>query len=152
MSASRARGTAFETEVVRFLAANGFPHAERLPLCGSRDRGDIAGVAGWTLEAKSCRALDLASWSTEAKAEAVNAGTPWSAVIAKRRGRGVADSYVIVSLATFAEAVAGDLPEDLPQVLRRLADGLEAGGSPSGTNAGRPVGQPALVPAQDGQR
>ena len=146
MSAARARGTSFETAVVNYLAANGFPHAERLPLCGSRDRGDVAGVAGWTLECKAAKALDLASWSTEAKVEAVNAGTPWSAVVIKRRGRGVADSYVVLPLATFAEAIAGDLPMDLPQALRHLADGLEAGGSPSGSLPVQEAGHPAADP------
>ena len=146
MSAARAAGTAFESAVVAYLAAHGFIHAERQPLSGSRDRGDIGGVAGWTLEAKACRAMDLAGWAAEARVESINAGTRWHAVIAKRRGRGVAEAYVVVPLAIFVEAIASDLPEDLPAILRQLADGLETGGSPSGSPPVHEADRPAADP------
>ena len=133
MSAARRTGTAFETDVVRYLAAHGFPHAERRALRGNADRGDVAGVAGWTLEAKACRALDLAGWAAEAETEARNGATPWSAVVIKRRGKGVAESYVVVSLQTFAQAIAADVSPNVPAVLRLLADQLEAETPPSTT-------------------
>ena len=125
MSTARRTGTAYETVVVAYLTAHGFPHAERRAMNGNADRGDIAGVGGWAVECKAVRALDLAGWATEATREAANAHSPWWAVIIKRRGRSVAESYVVVSLATWAEAVAGDLPDDPATTLRRLADVLD---------------------------
>ncbi len=125
MSASRRTGTAFESAVVAYLAEHGFPHVERRAMNGSADRGDVAGVPGWAVECKAVRALDLAGWATEASREAVNARTPWWAVIVKRRGQPVAQSYVVLSLATWAEAVAGDLPDNPAATLRRVADMIE---------------------------
>lgn len=78
------------------------------------------------MECKAVRALDLAGWATEATREATNAHAPWWAVIIKRRGRPVAESYVVVSLATWAEAVAGDLPDDPAATLRRLVEAWDA--------------------------
>jgi len=125
VSAARQTGTAFESAVVNYLRDHGFPHVERRAMNGQADRGDVAGVAGWTLECKAVRALDLAGWASEATREATNARTPWWAVIVKRRGCSVAQSYVVLSLETWAEAVAGDLPDDPAATLRRIADHLD---------------------------
>ena len=46
MSASKSKGTAWETAIVRFLKDRGWPNAERRALGGANDRGDIAGVVG----------------------------------------------------------------------------------------------------------
>jgi len=126
VSTARRTGTAYETAVVEYLTAHGFPHAERRAMNGNADRGDVAGVAGWAVECKAVRALDLAGWASEATREAANARSPWWAVIVKRRGRSVAESYVVVSLATWAEAVVGDLSDDPAALLRRVADALDA--------------------------
>ncbi len=125
MSASRRTGTAFESAVVTYLAAHGFPYAERRAMRGAYDRGDVAGVPGWAVECKAVRALDLAGWTTEAAQEATNADSRWWAVIVKRRGQSVAQSYVVLSLATWAEAVAGDLPDNPAAALRRVANMIE---------------------------
>ncbi len=82
-------------------------------------------MAGWAVECKAVRALDLAGWTTEATREAANARSRWWAVIVKRRGQPIAQSYVVLSLATWVEAVAGDLPDDPVAALRRLADALD---------------------------
>jgi hypothetical protein len=91
MSAARAKGTAAETAVVRFLQDHGYPHAERRALAGSQDRGDIAGVLGTVIEVKNCVRTELAAWLDEALREADGgrmatsaAGVVWH----KRRGRG----------------------------------------------------------------
>jgi len=75
LSAARQTGTAFESVVTAYLAAHGFPHVERRTLHGSADRGDIAGVAGWAIECKAVRSMDLAGWASEATREAANAHT-----------------------------------------------------------------------------
>ena len=106
MNAPKRRGTAFETAVVTFLRGHGFPDAERRVCNGTKDRGDVAGVKGWTLECKAERALDVAGALTEAKAEAVHAGTDRYAAVIKRRSHAIADAYVVIPLKTFAELVA----------------------------------------------
>lgn len=53
MTASRAKGTSWETSIVRYLRDQGWPHAERRALRGSNDCGDVAGVPLVCIEAKS---------------------------------------------------------------------------------------------------
>ena len=83
---AKAKGTRFETAFVRWLQDNGFPHAERRALRGTRDAGDISGVAGWAIELKNCEAL-RPSFVDEAEREAGNAGVPLFAAVMKRRGK-----------------------------------------------------------------
>jgi len=106
MNRSKARGTTFESAVVAYLHTQGFPHVERRALAGSKDRGDIAGIGGWTVELKApSKDLDVAGALREAKVEAGNAGTALYAAILKRRNHSIADSYVVLDLATFAAVI-----------------------------------------------
>lgn len=107
MSASRRKGTAFETAVVNYLREAGFGRAERRALGGKLDKGDIAGVDGWTFECKNERSIDLAGYMEEAGKEAANAGTEKYAAVVKRRNRGVSDAYVVLPLAVFVKKVLG---------------------------------------------
>lgn len=103
MSRSRGKGTAWETAICRFLAAEGFPHVERRALNGTQDRGDIAGIPGWVLEAKNCVRTELAAWADEAAIEQANDGAAFSAVWHHRRGKASpSDGFVTMSGATFA--------------------------------------------------
>jgi hypothetical protein len=106
MSASKQRGTAAETAVVRYLQANGHPDAERRTLAGRNDRGDIANIPGVAVEVKACKAIDLAGWVDEANVEAKNAGVPVGVVWAKRRGKtDPASWYVVMDGATFLKLI-----------------------------------------------
>jgi hypothetical protein len=111
-NAQRRKGSDFELEVVNFLKTHGHPSAERAPRSGpaarGEDIGDVTGVAGWCLEAKCHKDLDLAGWCSEAAAESANARTSWWAVIAKRRNRPVSDAYVVMPLEQFARLLAGE--------------------------------------------
>lgn len=101
MSKNKARGTKHETNVVNYLRANGFPHAERRTLSGAKDRGDINAAADLVIECKSQARHSLAEWVDEANAEGVNAGADIALVWAHRRGKGSAgDGYVILDGAT----------------------------------------------------
>ena len=86
MSKQRAKGTAAETAVVRYLQQNGFPHAERRALHGTADKGDITGCGPVVFEVKNHKTLDLAGWIKELEAEMVNAKVDTGAVVAKKRG------------------------------------------------------------------
>lgn len=104
MSRARAKGTAFETAIVNYLVAEGFPAVERRALAGSLDKGDIAGLPV-AVEAKNCKTTTLAAWVDEADAEAVNAGAaaPLGGVVwHHRRGRAhPSQGFVTMSGATF---------------------------------------------------
>ena len=66
MSKQRAKGTAAETAVVNYLKANGFPDADRSPLRGVLDKGDVAGIRNVVIEIKNQRTYAIpagfASW------------------------------------------------------------------------------------------
>lgn len=106
MSASKAKGTRFETAIVDYLRSVGHI-AMRKPLTGSRDQGDIALIIDGqevTIEAKNCRATELAAWVDQADAEARHAGSRFGVVWHHRRGKASpADGFVTMSGKTFVE-------------------------------------------------
>lgn len=87
MSKSKQKGTAFEREIVDYLRT-WFPYAERAPLTGNKDRGDISGTPGIVWECKNHRAMNLAEWVDQAQTEMANADAEIGIVVHKRRGRG----------------------------------------------------------------
>ena len=106
--AMKAKGSAFERDMVAVLREHGHPHAVRAYGAGRpRDVGDIAGLAGFVVEAKCHRSLDLAGWCDEAAREARHAGAGTvPVVVAKRRGHGAADAYAVLRLADLADLIA----------------------------------------------
>jgi len=86
MSKQRAKGTAAETAVVRYLRESGFPYAERRALHGSADKGDITGCGPVVFEVKNHKSMDLAGWIAELKEEVANADADQGVVVAKKRG------------------------------------------------------------------
>lgn len=106
-ASAKKAGTSWESEIVDALIRNGWPHAERRQLAGSKDRGDIAGVAGVVIEAKNTKGYDLAAALDEAKVEArndntgvfgVSHGVAW---IKRHRKPSAEDGYVVMDGATF---------------------------------------------------
>ena len=64
MSASKAKGTAWESAIAAYLQGAGWVHAERRTLSGANDRGDVAGLPGVVIEAKNAPKLSwLAGWT-----------------------------------------------------------------------------------------
>ena len=107
MTASRAKGTAWESKVVDYLRANGAPHAERRALGGSNDRGDIAGLLSIVIECKSAARLELAAWLDEAEAERRNDRADLAVVWHKRRGKtSPGDAYVTMTGAALIHLLA----------------------------------------------
>jgi len=86
VSRSKAKGTAAETAVVRFLRAAGFVQVERRTLNGTHDRGDIAGIPGVVIEVKNCARQELPGWVAEAERERHNDGASLGVVWHKKRG------------------------------------------------------------------
>lgn len=98
MSATRRRGTTWESTIVDYLRTHGAPHAERRALNGAKDRGDIAGLPGVVIEAKAAARAELAAWLDEAEVERRNDRADIGLVWFKRRGKGSPGAaYVLMS-------------------------------------------------------
>lgn len=110
MNRSKARGTAFETAVVRYLQEHGFPYAERRALAGNSDRGDIAGVPGVAIECKAVQRIELAQFVDEAQRERANAGAALGVTVVKRRQKSTGDAYVVMPLSAFVALIRDDEP------------------------------------------
>ena len=101
---SKQKGTTFESDVVAFLQAHGYPHAERRALAGNVDKGDITGLGPrWVIECKAVREITLASFVDEAEVERGNAGADYGVAVVKRRGKNVAEAYCVVPLRVMVE-------------------------------------------------
>lgn len=133
MNRSKNVGTAAESAVVRFLAANGFPHAERRALRGSLDCGDVTGTPGICWEVKGGTAARTASdgliaaWLVETDVERVNARADIGVLVVQRAGIGPANAgrwWAILPLEV-SSLHASDHPSvrDVPMRLH-LADAV----------------------------
>ena len=115
-AANKAKGTRFESEVADYLQGQGID-ARRLPRAGVKDIGDVAfglrktvPTVSVVLEAKNRQGMDLPTWIAESETEAANyqekypaSGEAVPVVVHKRRGKGVHQSYVTMSLDTFVD-------------------------------------------------
>jgi hypothetical protein len=101
---AKAKGTNFETEIVRYLEANGVP-ARRRARAGSKDNGDVEiGDNVWTIEAKAVRAINLPGFLKELDVEMENSGAEYGAVWVKRVGKSSAgEGYVVMTGEAFLE-------------------------------------------------
>lgn len=107
MSASKRKGTGWESAVVQFLKENGVPYAERRALNGSSDRGDIAGIPGVVIECKNEKAISLASYADETETERRNDNAEIGAAWIKRRGKASpAAGYVLMTGDQFTRLLA----------------------------------------------
>ncbi len=103
---AKARGSRFELDVARYFNERGFPQVERRYGAGATlDKGDINGLQqyGVVLECKNLAKITLASIVEEALAEARNAGLPFGFSVIKRRGKGVKDAYLVMTVEQFVD-------------------------------------------------
>lgn len=113
-------GTAAETAVVRYLQANGFPHAERRALRGTADAGDVTGCPGLCVEIKGGDAARTASdgaidaWMQELTVEASHADATAGILVVQRARVGPANAgrwWAYMPAFQLADLAA---PEPLP--------------------------------------
>jgi hypothetical protein len=96
-------GTAAETKVVRYLAANGFPYAERRALHGGQDLGDVTGIPDVVVEIKGGDAARNASdnqieaWWGETETERINARAEVGLLVVARSRKNVRDWWAVLS-------------------------------------------------------
>ncbi len=110
MSRQRDKGTKWESRLVDFLRPL-HPRAERRAGNGVNDRGDVAGIDGWVIEAKSCVKIELAAWVDEAEREAKAAGVSRFAVVFPRKGHTADKAYAVLPLWLLSELM---LPDEAP--------------------------------------
>ena len=122
----KAIGTAAETAVVRYLAAHGFPAAERRALHGATDLGDITGTPSLCWEVKGGEAAkdasdkQVAAWLDETREEAGNAGATYGFLIVQRRQKGVRDWWAVLDVCDLAKLVRCDSREQASNMHARI--------------------------------
>jgi hypothetical protein len=111
---SKNKGTAAETALVRWARTHGFPMADRQPLRGNRDAGDVALCPGIVVEVKAHvtagrgipQDVQLDAWMDQAEAERVNAGAAHCPLVLRRSGAGAGDPGRWWAWLTFADVTA----------------------------------------------
>ena len=106
---SKRKGTTWESAVVDYLRSHGQPYAERRALTGSADKGDVSGIPGVMIECKNEKTTTLGAYADEVKVETANAGASLGVAVVKRRTRGPADAYVVMTLEQFAAMLADEV-------------------------------------------
>jgi hypothetical protein len=99
-------GRLWEEDVSRFLREHGHPAADTIRI-RHPDRGDIGGVDDWTLECKSigpgsAGRFDMAAAVDQLGKARAQTGTPYGAVLRKRRGHGPGDGFAIMPVSMLA--------------------------------------------------
>jgi hypothetical protein len=112
MSASRAKGTSWESACVAVLRDRGWPGAERRALRGALDAGDVTGIPGLAFECKAVGVYAFPQWLAEADREAANAAAPGGSVLplvwAKAKGKtSPLDGFVVVRPAHMLDLLRG---------------------------------------------
>ena len=128
---SRDKGTRMETTAKRYLQASGWPQADRQPLRGDRDQGDLV-VSRIPLIIAEVKYRDhafsdaqLGRWLEETEREAVHAGADLGVLIVARKGVRVENWDAVMAANDWMLLLSGDevLPTDAPWPLRAsLAD------------------------------
>ena len=106
MSKNKAKGTAAETALVKYLREHGFAGAERRALAGSKDLGDLLGAGQLVWEVKNQRTYAFPEWVRELKQEKKNADLEHGVLVVKPRGVGlssVSDWWAIMEIKDFVE-------------------------------------------------
>ena len=100
----KVKGDKAERDVAAYLAAHGFPYAERAYGAGRPDDvGDIDGIPGVVVEVKNHTKITIPAWLNELEVEMSNARAVHGAVVAKRRGSTDVGSWY--AIAPFADWV-----------------------------------------------
>lgn len=86
MSVSKQKGTAWETACVRWLQSLGW-QADRAPLRGAADQGDVTGLPGVVIECKNAKTIKLSEWLGELEIEIANAQADTGVLLIKKRGK-----------------------------------------------------------------
>jgi len=105
---NKAKGTSFETLIVKYLRGRGFHKCYRPATKGGYDTGDINGIVGRTrqaiLQCKNQKKFNLSGWLNDAVAQAQQeevGGDALPVLVVKRPGVGektVGETYAVMRL------------------------------------------------------
>lgn len=103
---NKAKGTRFEVAVRDYLKERGI-NAYRPAQEGFKDVGDIGGVSPFAVQCKDYRNLAdaLRDGVDGVQVQKGHAGEPLGVAVIKRPRKGVAEAYVVMRLADFADVV-----------------------------------------------
>lgn len=104
MSANKAKGTAWETDLVKFFRERGIP-ARRVAQEGFKDTGDLHGLSPFIGQAKNYKSWEEAIrlGLDGAERQKVHAGEPYGVAFVKRIRKGVGQGYAVMTVETFAD-------------------------------------------------
>jgi len=123
---SKDKGTRKETPAKRYLQGAGWPQADRAPLRGNRDQGDLV-VSRTPLIIGEVKYRDRAfsdaqvgRWLEETEREAVHAGAELGVLIVARKGVRVEYWDAVMAANDWMLMLSGDqvLPTDAPWPMR----------------------------------
>lgn len=128
MSRQKAKGTRWETEVCRYMReALGDDRIERRALHGSRDMGDLYGIAAHgfsgVAECKAHATVTAAlvdAWREQTSVERVNAGADFALLVVKNPRHPTGEAHVHVTLRDLARIA---LPVAVCDGHMEMADG-----------------------------
>ena len=128
---SKDKGTRRETAAKRYLQGAGWPQADRAPLRGNRDHGDLVIcrdphiIAEVKYRSETFSDAQVGRWLEETEREAINAGADLGLLIVARKGVRVEYWDAVMAANDWMLMLSGDevLPTDAPWALRAsLAD------------------------------
>lgn len=103
------RGPHFESRLAAFFTATLGRPVERRVMGGAKDKGDLAGIPWWVIEAKNVTIAGLGQAMNEARKEAENDGCRYFAAILNRRSHALERSYAVLELWELAELIKAQL-------------------------------------------
>jgi hypothetical protein len=108
MNKSKMKGTRFESELCQYLNARGLP-CERRALTGTQDKGDIAGIPAWVIEAKNQNSSNWAEWMDETERERRNDHADFGLLIVRRRLKVIERAYAVLPLVQAVSLIIDDV-------------------------------------------
>lgn len=103
---AKRKGTAFESEIVAFLKAQGIP-AYRPAQTGRFDVGDVHGVSPFVIQAKNYKdtVTALREGLDGVQLQVRNAGETYGVAVIKRTRKPAADAYAVMRLEDLAALI-----------------------------------------------
>ena len=110
VNSAKSKGTWFETAVVNYLRANGFPRVYRPAPGGALDKGDIHGIMQGLgrkviIQCKNQKAFNLSGWLNDTVEQALNVGEGTVPILVVKRPKvgekTLGETYVVMCLEDF---------------------------------------------------
>lgn len=95
----KAKGSQWERDVAKYFVERGHEAAERRYGAGNTmDKGDINGLVKIVIECKNVKSITLSTIVAETIREQENAKADYGIAVIKRRNKGAAQAYAVMTL------------------------------------------------------